>query len=83
MDSEATTDSFPLGQRVSLPGHFQEPVILEAVRHLGAGYECRVRLLDGTPDETILSENEAQSLLRQAPQARRALYHPMPNRYAS
>lgn len=55
--------AFPIGQRVLLLGHFQEPVVLEAVRHLGAGYECRVRLANGTPDETILSEEEAQVLL--------------------
>jgi hypothetical protein len=59
--------SFPIGQRVSLPGHFQEPVILETVRHIGAGYECRVRLPDGTPDETILSEEEARQFLQQTP----------------
>jgi len=60
-------DAFPIGQRVLLLGHFQGPVVLEAVRHLGAGYECRVRLADGTPDETILSEEEAQNLLQAVP----------------
>ena len=54
---------FPLGQRVNLPGHFPGPVILEGVRPLGNGYECRVRLLDGTPEEAILSHEEAASLL--------------------
>jgi superfamily II DNA or RNA helicase len=57
--------SFPLGQRVHLPGHFSGPVVLEAVRPIGAGYECRVRLLDGTPDETILSQDEATALTGQ------------------
>ena len=46
-------NEFPIGQRVTLPGHFPEPVILEAVRPIGGGYECRVRLPDGTPDEAI------------------------------
>jgi len=56
---------FPIGQRVSLPGHFPGPVVLEAVRPIGSGYECRVRLLDGTPDEAILSLDEAAALFGQ------------------
>src|SRR5881396_2048412 len=35
---------FPLGRRIGLPGHFAEPVVLESVRALGDGFECRVRL---------------------------------------
>jgi superfamily II DNA or RNA helicase len=54
---------FPIGQRVVLPSHFAEPVVLEAVRPVGSGYECRVRLPDGTPDETVLSAEEAAALL--------------------
>lgn len=54
---------FPIGQRVRMDGHFAEPVTLEAVRPLGSGYECRVRLADGSPDETILSNEEAEQLL--------------------
>lgn len=57
---------FPIGQRVTLPGHFLEPVTLEAVRFIGSGYECRVRLADGTPDEAILSLEEGGALLGQA-----------------
>jgi len=49
-----------------MPGHFPEPVTLESVRPLGAGYECRVRLPDGTPDEAILSADEAQTIFGQA-----------------
>jgi hypothetical protein len=49
-DGYAERLGFPVGQKVSLPGHFPEPVLLEAVRSLGEGYECRVRLLDGSPD---------------------------------
>jgi len=66
---------FPIGQQIRLPGHFGEPVILEAVRPIGSGYECRVRLPDGTPDEAILSADEAASLLRQKVEAA-ALIHP-------
>ncbi|MGI6416549.1 MAG: hypothetical protein ACOX1P_12835 [Thermoguttaceae bacterium] len=53
----------PLGRRHTLPGHFAVPVVLEAVRKLGQGYECRVRLPDGTPDEAILSSAEAELIL--------------------
>ncbi len=43
-------DHFPIGQRITLPGHFVHAVTLEAVRRIGSSYECRVRLSDGTPD---------------------------------
>jgi hypothetical protein len=56
---------FPIGQRVTLPGHFPEAVLLEGVRPMGNGYECRVRLPDGTPDEAILSADEVAFLFRQ------------------
>ena len=46
---------FPIGRRINLPGHFAEPVVLESIRAIGDGFECRVRLSDGTPDEAILS----------------------------
>lgn len=61
-----TDQSFPIGQRVRLPGHFPEPVVLEGVRPIGSGFECRVRLLDGSPDEAILSADEAGALVGQA-----------------
>ena len=48
-----------------MPGHFLGQVTLEAVRWIGGGYECRVRLADGTPDEAILSEEEAAALVGQ------------------
>ena len=59
-------EKFPTGQRVTLPGHFLEPVTLESVRFIGSGYECRVRLPDGTPDEAILSRDEGAALAGQA-----------------
>ena len=62
------TCDFPIGQRINLPGHFLEPVVLESVRRIGAGYECRVRLPDGTPDEAILSLDEASTLFGQTVQ---------------
>jgi len=54
------------GRPISLPGHFDVPVILEDVRALGAddsaGYECRVRLPDGTLEEAVISPAEAAVL---------------------
>jgi superfamily II DNA or RNA helicase len=41
-------------------------VTLEAIRPIGSGYECRVRLPDGTPDEAIISAEEAAALLGQS-----------------
>ena len=47
--------SAQVGNRISLLGHFDVPVILEDVRPLGtdgsAGYECPVRLPDGALEE--------------------------------
>ncbi|MBI2506033.1 MAG: hypothetical protein HYW07_22695 [Candidatus Latescibacteria bacterium] len=42
--TEQVEARFPLGQRISLSGHFSGPVVLEAVRPIGAGYECREHL---------------------------------------
>ena len=39
-----------IGHRITLPGHFDVPVILEDARPVGNGYECRVRLPNGTLD---------------------------------
>lgn len=56
------TDGFPIGQSVRLLGHFAEPVVLEEVRPLGVGFECRVRLRDGSLEEVVISAEEAESL---------------------
>ena len=53
----------PVGQKVMLPGHFDQVVTLEGVRALGRGFECRVRLASGTLDETVISEEEAHALV--------------------
>ncbi|HXG33908.1 MAG TPA: hypothetical protein VNJ11_11120 [Bryobacteraceae bacterium] len=57
-----------IGQRIELPGHFDVPVILEEARPLGdsdgAGYECRVRLPDGSLAEAVISGEEAAALKR-------------------
>ena len=64
--SKVKQAEYPIGQRVNLPGHFSEPVVIETVRPLGAGFECRVRLADGTPDETVLSRAEMEALVGSA-----------------
>lgn len=54
---------FKIGQRVEVPGHFAQPVVIEEVRPLStAGYECRVRLADGSLDETVITEEEAWAI---------------------
>src|SRR5579875_1297959 len=58
--------STQIGRPISLQGHFDVPVLLEDVRALGgdgsAGYECRVRLPDGTLEAAVISPAEAASL---------------------
>ena len=61
--TDQTTTVLPIGQQVSLPGHFDLPVTLESARPLGKGFECRVRLHDGTLDEAVISEQEAAALV--------------------
>ena len=46
-----TNAQLPIGQQVSLPGHLDLPVTLESARPLAKGFECRVRLPDGTRAE--------------------------------
>ena len=53
---------FPIGQRISLPGHFTEPVVVEPVRSLGNGCECRVRLSDGSLEAVARSRGETAQL---------------------
>ncbi len=64
--------TLPIGQRISLPGHFDVPVLLEEARALGAdgtsGYECRVRLPDGSLDEAVISAAEAAGLAQSVPE---------------
>lgn len=61
------TLSAQVGTRVSLTGHFDVPVILEEARPLGvngsAGFECRVRLPDGTLEEAVILPDEAAAIL--------------------
>jgi SNF2 family DNA or RNA helicase len=60
-----------IGKRIPLPGHFDIPVVLEDARPLGgddsAGYECRVRLPDGSLEEPVISAEEAASIIGAGP----------------
>jgi outer membrane protein assembly factor BamB len=64
-----STTSLPIGQQVSLPGHFNVSVVLEAARPLARGFECRLRLPDGTLEEAVISADEAQALAGTSPVA--------------
>jgi superfamily II DNA or RNA helicase len=61
-----------IGQRILLPGHFDVPVVLEAARPLGAddsdGYECRVRLPDGSLEEAVIAPEEVSAILQTGPE---------------
>src|SRR5271165_2725229 len=56
---ENETIALPLGKQVLLRGHFDAPVTLEHARALSNGYECRVRLSDGSLQEAVISREEA------------------------
>ena len=57
-----------VGRRVTLPGHFVEPVTIEDARPLGSGAELRVRLATGELDEAVLSDDDLGPLLAIEPQ---------------
>lgn len=54
--------NLPIGQWITLIGHFDRPVLLEDARPLGSGYEVRVRLQNGALEEAVISEDEAKRL---------------------
>lgn len=62
MESGSLSQSNLIGQKVLLTGHFNEPVLVEAVRPLGTGFELRVRRSDGQLEEAVLSEQEFLSV---------------------
>ncbi len=62
MDPVDDNSAHLIGQTINLPRHFEEPVLLEAVRLLGAGVELRVRRADGQLEETVLSDAEFRAL---------------------
>ena len=61
--ADRTTTTLPIGQQVSLSGHFDVPVVLEGARPLAKGFECRVRMPDGTLDEAVITQEEAAAHL--------------------
>ena len=61
-----------VGRRITLPGHFAEPVTIEDARPLGSAAELRVRLATGELDEAVLSDDDLAPLLDIEPQTRPA-----------
>ncbi|MDI6752928.1 MAG: DEAD/DEAH box helicase [Thermodesulfobacteriota bacterium] len=61
-----------IGRQISLPGHFEVSVVLEDARPLSgddsSGYECRVRLPDGSLEEPVISAEEVASIIGAGPQ---------------
>jgi superfamily II DNA or RNA helicase len=56
-----------IGRRLTLPGHFEGEVVVEAARPLGTGIELRVRLPSGDLDEAVLPAADVDSLLNRQP----------------
>lgn len=54
--------ALPIGKQVRLSGHFDTEIVLESARPLGKGFECRVRLPDGSLDEAVITAEEAAAL---------------------
>src|ERR1017187_128090 len=65
-----TNAQLPIGQQVFLPGHFALPVALEAAHPVPQGYECQVRLSDGTLKQIPISPEEAAALAAQPEKAK-------------
>ena len=70
-----------VGRRLSLSGQFDAPVVLEEARPLGAngssGFECRVRLADGTLEETVISPEEAAAILKTEGEPKAKAFRPV------
>jgi superfamily II DNA or RNA helicase len=65
--SNNTVDQSLVGRRVLIAGHFDEPVLVEAIRPLGAEFELRVRRASGSLEETVLSADEFRALTERQP----------------
>ena len=65
-----TNAQLPIGRQVSLPGHFALPVTLEAAIQAAQGYECQIRLPDGTLRQITISLDEAAALTAQPEKAK-------------
>lgn len=61
------TDSFfsLVGTKVEMPGHFDKPVSVEAVKSLGDAVLLQVRTPEGRLEETVLTDEEVDELLKQ------------------
>ncbi len=63
--AEETIQESLLGQRIRLPGYFDQDVSVEGERPIGSGVELRVRLATGHLEEVVVSKQEFQRLLEE------------------
>ena len=56
-----------IGRRVLIAGHFDEAVLVEAIRPLGTEFELRVRRASGSLEEAVLSADEFRALTERQP----------------
>jgi len=56
------------GTKVEIPGHFPTPVSVEAVKSIGTAVLLQVRTSEGKLEETVLTHEEIENLLREIPQ---------------
>ncbi len=63
---EETLQESLIGQRIRLPGHFDQAVGVEGIRSIGNGVELRVRLANGQLEELVVTQTEYQRLLSEA-----------------
>lgn len=70
-----------IGKKMSIIGHFNEPVVIEESVLKGSGFEIRVRLADGILAETFLSEEEFYELLNSIEKNEEAISFSNPNEF--
>jgi hypothetical protein len=57
-------NALPVGKQIKLPGHFAIPVTLESARSVGDGFECKVRLPDGSTHKAVITAEQAAALTK-------------------
>ena len=57
-----------IGTKVQIPGHFPTPVSVEGVKSLGNALLLQVRTSEGRLEETVLTLEEVETLLKEIPQ---------------
>jgi hypothetical protein len=57
-----------IGTKVQIPGHFPTPISVEAVKSIGTAVLLQVRTSEGRLEETVLTNEEIEKLLKQISQ---------------